>query len=183
MKLFSTMVTSLRSYHDIVLLDELYKEVKKSRDVVAKWNRILEDEVSRRIVAIKSLLDNAGQGFLSFGADLVIHKEYSLACKTIFNRDINGENIVKLLYRGDLEQQLLMKDVFQKVFATKDVIRQKNYLQLLSDEMTINDLNINIEYKLITRSDEVEIKSIMAILTDVSEKRELENELKKVQGG
>ncbi len=40
--------------------------------------------------SIKNLLDNAGQGFLSFSTDLLIKPDYSSECETLFSCNIGG---------------------------------------------------------------------------------------------
>ena len=40
--------------------------------------------------SIKNLLDNAGQGFLSFGSDMIISEEHSLECVEMFRGSIGG---------------------------------------------------------------------------------------------
>jgi two-component system chemotaxis sensor kinase CheA len=60
-------------------------EIGHRRQIEAK-NSELRDKND----AVRNLLDNAGQGFLSFGADLVVSEEYSLECVQLFRMPIGG---------------------------------------------------------------------------------------------
>ena len=78
-------------------LQRMYEEVQQSHATLERWNLELEGKIKERTAALQNLLDYAGQGFLSFGGDLQIDKEYSAECTAIFRREIAGENACALL--------------------------------------------------------------------------------------
>ena len=56
---------------------ELSNNFNRMADIIQEYNVGLERKVEEKTAAIRNLLDNAGQGFLSFGSDLQINQEYS----------------------------------------------------------------------------------------------------------
>ncbi len=67
--------------------------------IAAIVNAKLFGEVKERSAAIKNLLNNARQGFLSFNEDLLIDNEYSYECERIFGLKLTGLKITDLLFR------------------------------------------------------------------------------------
>lgn len=123
---------------------------------------------------LQNILDNIGQGFLTFGSNLIINDEYSLQCIKIFNREIKQKHLSELLYSSDMESQKFIDSVFAKLFQEEDSDKQDLYLHLLPEELEINSRFIGIEYKLVKNINTKEVNSIMVILTDRTEKRALE---------
>jgi len=125
--------------------------------------------------AIKNLLDNAGQGFLSFGADLVVSEEYSLECVQLFRVQLGGRLFPELVARHlPPEAQKTVAEVLGGIFTAAKPLQQKVFLSLMPGEMTIHDRAVRAQYKLIRRGDETRM---MVILTDVTEKKRLEREM------
>ncbi|MCW2276669.1 ATP-binding protein [Heliophilum fasciatum] len=124
---------------------------------------------------IKSLLDNAGQGFLLFGEDLIISPEYSKECVSLFGQEIGGLNFVDVLndYIANDQKQILAV-VLQSIFNTQKELERKVYLSLLPEEIKIKNVFLHCEYKLITQAEK---KMIMTIMTNVTEKKELEQKM------
>ena len=131
---------------------------------------------------IKNLLDNAGQGFLTFGQDLIINKEYSTECVNIFGRKIDSLSILELLKDVD-EDQSIVERTFSNIFANIDPGRKQLYLQLLPDQLELDGKYIYINYKLIKQAHTAKVaiddykELIMMILTDITDKIALQNEI------
>jgi len=136
---------------------------------------VKNNELRDRNEAVKNLLDNAGQGFLSFGADLAISEEYSLECVQLFRAPLGGRRFPELLARHlSPEAQATVAEVLGGIFHAGKPLQQKVFLSLLPGEMTIHDRAVRAQYKLIRRQDEIRM---MVILTDVTEKKRLEREM------
>lgn len=128
-------------------------------------------------IAIRNLLDNAGQGFLSFGEDMVISEEYSRECINIFNSPIGGKSFINLIGGYiDAELKETIHAVFQNAFKVIDRYQVKVYLSLLPEELIINGKSIRLDYKTIHDSSGYRI---MLILTDITDKKELEMQMLK----
>jgi diguanylate cyclase (GGDEF)-like protein len=119
---------------------------------------------------MQMLLDNAEQGFLTFGPDLKVNRQYSQECVRIFGKKVAGAPIVELLGQGENICVERVADNLRKVFILP-ADESKMLLQQLSHVMTIDGKNVRVEYKKITQSDsDLDHILIMMILTDITEK-------------
>ena len=121
---------------------------------------------------ITNLLNNAGQGFLSFGKDLKINEGFSKECLNIFNTlDIFKQNISDLLFLNDNIKQDLFEDGISRVLDTQEDMTKDIFLSLLPKEHIIKDKDIKIEYKLLPND------NFMIVLTDVTNTKKLEKKI------
>lgn len=132
---------------------------------------------------ITDLLDNTGEGFLSFGLNFYIDNEYSKECEKIFKKELIGENILDLLWGDNTAKKDFFESTLTEVAKSEDKIVRKSFLSLLDKEFIINKKTINIEYKLLESNlyKLLEDKRYMLILTDITDKKKLENKIKKEQ--
>ncbi len=158
-------------------LEDQAVEIEEQRDEIAAMNEELEETVELRTRELRNLLNNAGQGFLSFGADLMIHDEYSSECLRIFGRQIDGQKFSSLIYPRDAEQRIFLETLFAEVFAHPDELDRELYLPLLPTEITVGDKHVQLEYKMIKYADRLGAETCMAILTDVTGRRVLESQV------
>ncbi len=173
-------------YAGIVSISEFLMEMSRTKEreieLLSKQQQILMQaneaekqhrmEMEHKNTTIKNLLDNAGQGFLSFGSDLSISAEYSRECDEIFGFTICNKNFLEIL-KDNVNDDILqmMQNTFENIFAQQDKKRNKIYISILPHEIKIRGSYIKIEYKVIHNEFE---KSVMIILTDITEKKDLE---------
>ncbi|MDP4145177.1 MAG: ATP-binding protein [Bacillota bacterium] len=146
-------------------------------DAMASNLREANSDLVKKNNQIENLLNNAGQGFLSFGSNLLIYDGHSLECEVIFSKDIRGHKFSSLLYDNDKEQQEFLDDLFKKILLCRNELEQQIYMPLLPNEVSIADCSISIEYKVVKEIDSGAGKSIMVILTDISDKKLLEDKV------
>lgn len=158
-------------------LETMYEEVRQSRDRLEIWNQELEMKVAARTASMRNLLDNAGQGFLSFGEDLRVSGEYSAECTAIFRRELAGESVATLFYPGDIKQRTFLEALFRKIFSEKDALLRDTYFSLLPDELIIDGSYIGVAYKIIDNPAAPGRTEIMLILTDRTQQKALEAEM------
>ena len=163
---------------EIELLKQQKEILHLANEAEVRHRKQIEDknnELRERGDSIKNLLDNAGQGFLSFGKDLVISSEYSLECVHIFRGPIGGKNFVEII-RKHLPAELrdMVEEIFNNVFAAPRDLQQKVYLSLLPTELVIYNKIVRVEYKVTQHLDQ---KRMMLVLTDITEKKELEQRM------
>jgi len=151
-------------------------EIEEANDELAQLNDGLEQTVVLRTQSIRNLLDNAGQGFLSFGSDLLIHHEYSSECTRIFTRDIHGLKFTQLISPDDAGQENFLASLLIKLLNNNDPLFREIYLPLLPAEVIIDSNVISIEYKLIDSGNGLE-SYCMVILTDITNHRTLETKI------
>ena len=137
---------------------------------------LLGELATLRTQALRNLLNNAGQGFLSFGSDLLIHDEYSSECTRIFTKAIHGLKFSQLIYPDNDEQEIFLETLLVKVLNNRDEFLREIYLPLLPTEEVIGNRVINIEYKLIDPENEM-ASFCMVILTDITNHRTLETQI------
>jgi len=161
--------------HNLEQVEAQALEIEEQRDEIAAWNEVLEETVASRTTALRNLLNNAGQGFLSFGPDLLVRDEYSSECVRIFGGEIAGAKFAGLIFSKDLEQQDFIESLFFDIFSHRDDDAREVYLPLLPTEVLINSKYINVEYKMIEDTVRKGTEVCMAILSDVTENRLLES--------
>lgn len=133
-------------------------------------NKVLDN----KNIKLKNIMSNVEESFLTFNKSLLIHEEYSLECEKIFNKGIGKDKLSRLLYPESKAKEEFTEKLLNKIFQTKSSQRML-YLSLLPEEVTILDKVISLRYKLV--KDEEDIDTIMAILTDITDKRELKRQM------
>jgi two-component system chemotaxis sensor kinase CheA len=144
---------------------------------IIEWNHMLEKTVAQRTFAIRNLLDNAGQGFMLIGSDLIVSEEHSAECNRIFNQEVAKLRFPELLYPNDTEECKLLQSILTEYFKEEDENSQELIFSLLPAEVYINGIAIELDYKVITGNDEQGGKAVMVVMTDISEKKLLENKM------
>ena len=119
---------------------------------------------------LQNLLDNANQGFLSFGKDLLVNRRYSAECVRIFGKEIAGESIVELLGQGKQEPASILAECLNNVFGGVP-----GELEKIPARFSIGSFEVQVECKMVA-APESETGSflVMMILTDISARVEAE---------
>ena len=158
--------------------DEIGKLCEHFRDMIKQieeHTKSLEILVKKRTEQLYALLDNAEEGFLSFDNRLEVEAGYSKECINILETQIDGKNIIKLLFQNDENGADLANTAFEEIAKTKDLDMKEMYLSLIPTQIQIGNKTIDVRFKII--SDE----KYMAILTNVTEKIELSKEIERQQ--
>lgn len=135
--------------------------------------RTMTADLERANKDFRRLLDNSGQGFLSFGADLIIDYEYSLACETMLGQMPVGKDAAEVFFSDDNTKAALLRSVISSVLTEKDEFVRENMLSLLPAEIQQNELILKAEYKIL------EDEKFMVILTDVTQEKRMAAMLEK----
>lgn len=175
-------------------ISELVESTNKIISKIKNYTRLLESKNSQlrimttnqkkinTILAQKNnqlqyIMDNIGQGFLTFNTNLLITEEYSLSCKELFNTEISNKKLSQLLYPDDIESIEFIDSIFSKLLSPKSNGDPQLYIDLLPEEIKINNRNISLEYKIINDLLTLDFKSMIVILTDITEKKSLERKM------
>lgn len=173
-------------FNDVKIVPSFMIEISSLSDSLVKMSDSLEDlthnlenkikartkEVEEKNKNIATLLNNAGQGFLYFDRNMIIGKEISKEALRIFNKDIVGENIIKLLFPAD-EESLITSTMLYILDEEEE--RSGILISLLKKEFLINDQFIEFEYKILNKN------TFMLILTDITDKKDLDQQIKDEQ--
>ena len=157
-------------------LNQMWKEIKFSTDTLAEWNENLELTIKQKTYAISNILNNAGQGFLTFGEDLIVDVEYSIECEKIFGKKIEYSKFTSLIY-PDGEEKTFLEILLKKIINEENLYKNELYFHQLPKEISLNSKFISMNYKII-ESEQIGEKSIlMVIMTDITDKKVLEKKM------
>ena len=162
---------------DYALLWKVLAGVAVVLALVVWWNRKLTrlnrtirraheelDQTNRRMAA---LLDNAGQGFLTVGANGVVEPQYSQECRSIFGVDIAGASLPQALYPDDATAREAMAKNIRRVLGEPDGYRRELYLSLMPKSVDRGEVALRLAYRLLTG------ERLMFVITDVSGEKRL----------
>ncbi len=162
---FGMMAKSLRE--NIAVSARLHEEIKD-------LNLNLEEKIEEKTKKISVLLDNAGQGFLTFDKNFMIDDEYSKECVKLIGDEISGKNIAELLFTDKLKQEFFRTTLLEALSETM-LLKQNSYISLLPQVILLNKKVMKLEYKIL------ENEYFMLILTNITSQRKLESKMKKEQ--
>ena len=155
-----------------------YKQLNKIIKISDKQQEELK-EISENLNAkshkVRSLLDNAEQGFLSFGDDFIIDDEYSQECVRLLGADLEGEDISDVLYANDEIKKNFLKEALLNVENEKDELIKDAMLSLLPKEVIVNRRAIKVDYKILNN------QTYMIVLTNITKEKILEKKIAKEQ--
>lgn len=150
------------------------------------WNRKLvrlnravtraNADLGRAHAKISTLLDNSGQGFLSFAADGLVEPELSRECDRLFGRPAAGSRIADLLHPGDAAAAALFMRNIGRILAMDDAFRRDLTLSLMPGRFAVNGKQVDAQYKVLDGP------RIMLVLTDVTDRCALEAEVERERG-
>jgi HAMP domain-containing protein/signal transduction histidine kinase len=118
---------------------------------------------------LSNLLNNSGQGFLSFGADFVIDPEFSRACESMLGRLPAGQHAADVFFRDDTVTAELFCAITAQVLSESDPDLRDSMLSLLPQELQRNPALLRVEYKVL------ENDKCMVVLTDITDKQRMES--------
>ena len=164
-----TEYEKLSKHYNTLLI--LTKKAFKISDAQSKNIKMRESEK-------KNLLDNSSQGFLTFASDLLVDREYSMECYRIFSRAIGNVNILELLFPDNEEQNRYCEEVLKAIFISETIEMRFSLIAKLPSLVQINDKHIEVKYKMIsTEESEKDNNTLMLILSDITEKRKVEDQV------
>lgn len=153
---------------------KLLKLTKKIFHISDSQGQVLQRHQSE----IQNLLDNANQGFLTFGRDFKVDRQYSAECTRIFGRKIGGKSIIELLGQACSESRLNLHQILEQVFESSSGA-EGELLHRMPTIFHIDDKDIRVECKLIEQSMEIaEGKLVMMILTDITDQLRAEEQIR-----
>ena len=149
--------------------------------LVLVWLRklaVLNRQVKIERERATRLLDNAAQGFMSFGPDLAVLPGVSRACLETLGHDPVGKEVDAVLLPGKFDRQELFCAIAARIFAQTDAQRRAAMLSLLPAEIELGGKTLAVQYRWIGAS-------IMVVLTDRTDEvdltRRLEQEHKRIE--
>ena len=174
--------------NNTIIVEELPLLLKSYSKTLKRVNRVIKQSDQQQLETIKlgetleavgnkvkNLLNNAGQGFLSFKNDMLIDSEYSKECENLIEPNLASKNISELLFVNDMKSKQLFESILKDISNIDDNIIIESLLTLLPEEITINRKIIKLEYKFLAKN------SFMLILTNITAQKKLEEKIKEDQ--
>lgn len=152
----------------VTLIALIFIVLVQSLRVFRSSNINLEERVEERTRSIQGLLDFSGEGFLSFGDDLIVRPEISRECEAIFGRSIVGERISDALY-PDAEKRQDFADAMDLVFSESS--SPGVVFDLIDSRVYLGERTIDLSFQAIDRG------TIMCQLQDITEREELREKI------
>ncbi|BAH76361.1 putative sensor histidine kinase [Solidesulfovibrio magneticus RS-1] len=139
---------------------------------LARLNRAIRQahealDVANRDMA--ALLDNAGQGFLSVDRNGLVGPRCSQECRTIFGGDIEGRNVVELLFPDDPAAREALAVNIRRVADEADAYRRDLYLSLMQKSAQLGGRALRLAYRALDGG------RLMFVITDVTDEARLKD--------
>lgn len=175
-KLNSARIIDLERYDEFRRLADAYDKLLNFTRKIFKISDIQAKNLLQRENEVKSLLDHAGQGILTFGSDLLVNREYSAECRHIFGKDISRCNIAEIMAGDSNEQNREIGEIFSSIFEAKDSETQKRLVCQLPKVIKLDHKYLDMRAKLIDHWEE-NTQRIMLILTDITDRYRAEKQI------
>jgi len=146
----------------------------KLHEEIHELNTNLEKRIEEKTSKVTTLLDNAGQGFLTFDTDFIVDEEYSKECIKLLGKDIAHKDITNLLFK-DKSKKELFKITLINALNDDIEIKRNAYISLLPRIILLNKKAVKLEYKIVENS------KYMLVLTNITSQKKLEKKIKKEQ--
>lgn len=162
---FGTMAKSLRQ--NIEYSTKLHREIHE-------LNTNLEKIVEEKTKKVTTLLNNAGQGFLTFNTDFIVDDEYSKECERLISSNIASQDISTLLFHKKEDIELFKTTLIHALQETSS-IKRNAYLSLIPSIIILNKKALQLEYKILEDS------KFMLVITNITSQKKLEKKIKQEQ--
>lgn len=156
-------------------LNENISVSAKLHEEIYELNTNLENKVLEKTSKVTTLLNNAGQGFLTFDKSFLIDNEYSKECENLLGNDISGKDITKLIFKDESKQKIFKESIINAIEERVE-IKRNSYLSLIPKIVLLNKKAVKLEYKIVDDN-----SRIMMILTNITSEKRLEKKVKKEQ--
>ncbi len=158
-------------------LGEKSEELSKKNVELQQHKDTLEQKVEERTESIKVLLDNTGQGFLTFRDNYQIDPLYSKACQVFFSDPLEEKNALELLTSGsEITDEQGIREMLDMVFDGATSIEL--FTDILPEELKVDGKILKTEYRMIPPVGTETQYRVMVILTDITRERELSEQLR-----
>ncbi len=127
----------------------------------------LEGQVAERTAELASLLNNSGEGFLSFGPDLQVDRQYSKACESFLGEPPAHKDASILLFAENPRQASFFSATVPTALSAQDPAKRELILSLLPKEIDRRGRRLKLHYAIL------ENDHMMVVLSDITTERRL----------
>lgn len=137
--------------------------------------RVTQAKLAHANEDFRRLLDNSGEGFLTFGPSLLIDTQYSLACESMLGQSPAGHLAPTLFFPTDPVKAELFANIIGSVLGESDPDTRACMMSLLPTEIELGEVFLKAEYKALDSS------QFMVVLTDTTTERQMQSLLNQEQ--
>jgi len=162
-------------------LESSYKEIEKLNYDLEETVMERTEQLRKTMNSIKTLLNNAREGFLKFNASLIIEPEFSTECYNLFDGGIECKYFPALISGDDMNEMELVANNLRKILTETEEVNRRVLISLLPKMVEKNDKILSLEYRSITEEftgQEEQERKIMVIARNITENLKLKNKLK-----
>ena len=116
----------------------------KLHEEIHELNTNLEKRIEEKTKKVTTLLDNAGQGFLTFDTNFLVDEEYSKECIKLLGIDIVHKDIATLLFKEQAKRELF-KITLHNALNDEVEIKRNAYISLLPQIIVVNKKAVKLE--------------------------------------
>lgn len=135
-------------------------------DRTAELGRSLR-EVAEGRAKVTNLLDTSGQGYLSFGSDLIVEPDYSRACVSMLDGAPEGRAADEVLFGDDAGKAETFRKAISGALTSEDSFKRDLLFSLLPATILRHGRVLKSEYRRLDND------HVMVVLTDVTEEHRL----------
>lgn len=159
---------SIWLFTDVTQIRRMQSKLRDAKEATERAAEAIREKSEQ----IASLLDNSGQGFLSFGYNLIIESAFSRACITMLGGSPAGRNAADVFFPNDQASAEFFRSTITSVSSETDPCIRDCMLSLLPNEIARDDVLLKAEYKCLDNG------KFMAVLTDVTAERRMTLQLR-----
>ena len=144
-------------------INNLAETLVNALSVAESANRSIREKSEQ----VANLLDNSGQGFMSFSGNLIVEPAFSRACETMLGESPAGKDAADVFFHDSAEKADMFRMTTSAVLEESDSYIRESMLSLLPTEIVRNEALLKAEYKILDNG------KFMVVLTDISEERRI----------
>ena len=160
----------LAKWHEGNEISSLTDNINKMAETLVNALKVAESAhhaIREKSEQVANLLNNSGQGFMSFGGDLIIEPAFSCACETMLGESPAGQEVADVFFPDDADKAEMFRTTISSVLEESDSCIRESMLSLLPTEIVHNEFLLKAEYKILDNG------KFMVVLTDISEERRI----------
>jgi len=147
-----------------------YERLLRTLKKIAAISDVQGKMLKQRENDLRSLLDHAGQGFLTVGRELAVGKLYSRECGRLFGGRIGGASIASLLWKDALPEEAGRGEaLLRRMLDAADAGAAESAAAELPGLFRLDGKDIGAVYKRIPAEDADGEPLVLIILTDLTE--------------
>lgn len=150
--------------------NKILSQMKSYLENIEEQNQVVETQRD----AIQAIFQQVDQGILRIDEHFVIQEAHSKESERLLGSEVSNRQLAPFFYPDSKGEQQFFNELLKNVFQAKG-LEEEVYISLLPDQLELGGRFIHIGYKPMKNTNEQPF--LMVILTDLTEKRDLERQM------